>query len=172
MRSWLLLLSAIFASVISVLSLVIPFCLFLNFYHGDLFVSASERMSSRGIEVMLYLTPFLIFSAFICFWVIFRWLNAPQKIIEFKQISKVVFVLGLGWFSLIFFFQFLDGRINDVYESLLFGIVSLTIMLFPLAIGLISGNYAYFKIYKTQHRFKHKNSTAIKTIHFTRSVLD
>ena len=63
MRSWSLFLSSLFASVVSVLSLVIPFCLFLNFYHGDLFVSASERIAQRGIEVMIYLTPPLILCA-------------------------------------------------------------------------------------------------------------
>ena len=37
MRSWTLCFSATFASVMAVSSLVIQFCLFLNFYHGDLF---------------------------------------------------------------------------------------------------------------------------------------
>ena len=148
MRSWNLFFSAIFASMISVLSVVMPFCLFLKFYHGNLFVVASERMSSRGIEVMLYLTPFLLFTAFICFWIVFRCLPVPKKIIETNHMLKVIITLGLNWFGLILFFQFLDGRIYDVVETLTFGIVSFIILLVPLMVGLLSGNIMYLLIDK------------------------
>ena len=106
MRSWSLFFSSAFASVVSVLSLVVPFCLFLNFYHGDLFVSASERSAQRGIEVMIYLTPPLILCACFCYGCIFRLFSAPLKIFEPQKIFKLLYRLGFIWFALILFFQF------------------------------------------------------------------
>lgn len=148
MRSWALFFSAIFASLSSVLSLVVQFCSLLHFYHGNLFVVASERISSRGIEVMLYLTPFLIFFAFIIFLIILSGLKVPNKVFEINQIFKVIIIIALTWLSLIFFIQFLDGMINDVLESLAFGVIGLFIILPPLIVGLISGNTMYLIVNK------------------------
>lgn len=148
MRSWTLLFSAIFASVMAISSLVIPFCLFLNFYHGDLFVVASERTAQRGIEVMVYLTPILILMAFICFWLMFRLLQTPNKIIEFQRFLKVMRIFAMIWFLLIFLFQFLDGRMGEIIESVLFGVISLSIFSIPLLIGIWSGNAMYLMIKK------------------------
>ena len=61
---------------------------------------------------------------------------------------KVIITLGLNWFGLILFFQFLDGRIYDVVETLTFGIVSFFILLVPLMVGLLSGNIMYLLIDK------------------------
>ena len=154
MRSWSLLLSSIFASVISVHSLEIPFCLFLNFYHGDLFVSASDRSAQRGIEVIVYLTPMLILIGFMCFSCIFRLFASPIKIFEPQKIFKLFYKLGFIWFGLIFFFQFLDGRMAEVQESLRFGLVSFVILAIPLLIGVLSGHFFYLKILKriAQHK--------------------
>lgn len=154
MRSWSLLLSSIFASVVSVLSLVIPFCLFLNFYYGDLFVLASERTAQRGIEVMIYLTPALILLAWLCYACIFRLFSAPLKIFEPKTLFKLFSRCGLIWFSLIFFFQFLDGRMAEVQESLRFGLVSFVILAILLLIGLLSGHFFYLKILKRITHYK------------------
>ena len=148
MRSWALFFSAIFASLSSVLSLVVPFCSLLHFYHGNLFVVASERISSRGIEVMLYLTPFLMFFAFIIFLIILSGLKAPSKVFEIKQIFKVVVIIALTWLSLIFLIQFLDGMINDVLESLAFGVIGLVIISPPFIVGLVSGNTLYLIVNK------------------------
>lgn len=148
MRSWTLFFSAIFASVTAVSSLVIPFCLFLSFYQGDLFVAASERTAYRGIEVMLYLTPFLILIAFISYWFIFRFLNAPKKLFEIQRFFKVIRLFALIWFFLIFLFQFLDGRMGEIVESVLFGIISLSIFSIPLLMGIWSGNYMYLNTQK------------------------
>lgn len=148
MRSWALFFSAIFASLSSVLSLVVPFCSLLHFYHGNLFVVASERISSRGIEVMLYLTPFLMFFAFIIFLIILSGLKAPNKVFEINQIFKVIVIIALTWLSLIFLIQFLDGMINDVLESLAFGVVGLVIIFPPLIVGLVSGNALYLIVNK------------------------
>ena len=145
MRSWTLFFSAIFASVMAVSSLVIPFCLFLNFYHGDLFVAASDRTAQRGIEVMLYLTPILMLFGTVCFYLILRCLSQPQKIFELKQWFKLILKLGTLLFFLIFFFQFLDGRMGEIQESLGFGIISLIVLSVPLLIGLISANTMYLK---------------------------
>lgn len=137
-----------FASVVSVLSTVIPFCIFLSFYHGNLFISASERSSSRGIEVISYLTPFLILSAFIFFLSIFKWLSEPKKILEIKKLLKAIFVLGFVWFCLVFFLQFLDGMINNIVETLIFATSSFVILVYLLIIGLLFGNFIYLKIKK------------------------
>ena len=148
MRSWALFFSAMFASLSSVLSLVVPFCSFLHFYHGNLFVTASERLSSRGIEVMLYLIPFLMLFAFIIFLIILSSLKAPSKVLEIKQILKVIVIIALSWFGLIFLIQFLDGMINDVLESLAFGVIGLVIIFPPLIVGLVSGNAMYLIVNK------------------------
>ena len=148
MRSWALFFSAIFASLSSVLSLVVPFCSLLHFYHGNLFVVASERISSRGIEVMLYLIPFLMLFAFIIFLIILSSLKAPSKVLEIKQILKVIVIIALSWFGLIFLIQFLDGMIYDVLESLAFGVIGLVIIFPPLIVGLVSGNAMYLIINK------------------------
>ena len=148
MRSWTLFFSAIFASVMAVSSLVIPFCLFLNFYHGDLFVAASDRTAQRGIEVMLYLTPILMLMAFITFCLVFRLLKTPHKIFEIHRFLKVMHVFAMIWFGLIFFFQFLDGRMGEIIESVLFGIISLSIFSIPLLIGIWSGNAVYLILIK------------------------
>ena len=148
MRSWALFFSAIFASLSSVLSLVVPFCSLLHFYHGNLFVVASERLSSRGIEVMLYLIPFLMLFAFIIFLIILSSLKAPSKVLEIKQILKVIVIIALSWFGLIFLIQFLDGMINDVLESLAFGVIGLVIIFPPLIVGLVSGNSMYLIVNK------------------------
>lgn len=154
MRSWSLLFSALCASIVSVLSLVLPFCLFLNFYHGDLFVAASERSAQRGIEVMLYLTPFLMIMAFIGFWLIFRFLRTPHKIFEIQRFFTVIRCFGIVWLGLIFLCQFLDGRMAEIMESLIFAIISLSIFAVPLLIGIWSGNYIYLKKLNKKWVFK------------------
>ena len=148
MRSWSLFLSSMFAGVVSVLSLVIPFCLFLNFYHGDLFVSASDRSAQRGIEVIVYLTPMLILIGFMCFSCIFRLFSAPLKIFEPQRIFKLLSRLALLWLSLIFFFQFLDGRMAEISESLCFGLIGFITLIIPLFIGVITGHFLYLYIGK------------------------
>lgn len=109
---------------------------------------ASERLSSRGIEVMLYLIPFLMLFAFIIFLIILSSLKAPSKVLEIKQILKVIVIIALSWFGLIFLIQFLDGMINDVLESLAFGVIGLVIIFPPLIVGLVSGNAMYLIINK------------------------
>ena len=60
MRSWSLVFSSVSASLVSVFSFVIPFCLFLNYRQNHLL-----HVVSDGMEVMMYLTPILIVLAFI-----------------------------------------------------------------------------------------------------------
>lgn len=148
MRSWVLLFSAISASLASVFSLVLPFGLFLRFYHGNLFVSASERMSSRAIEVLFYLTPFLILFAFFIFLIILSGLKAPKKVFEIKQLFKAIVMVGLSWFGFIFLIQFLDGVIHNIAESLFWGMIALLLMLLPLIVGIVSGNVVYLIVNK------------------------
>lgn len=154
MRSWSLLFSALCASIVSVLSLVVPFCLFLNVYQGDLFVVASERSAQRGIEVILYLSPFLMIMAFVGFWLMFRFLRKPHKIFEIQRFFTVMRYFAPIWLGLIFLCQFLDGRMADIMESLIFAIISLSVFAVPLLIGIWSGNYIYLKILNKKWVFK------------------
>lgn len=161
MRSWTLFFSAIFTSVTAVTSLVIPFCLLLNFYHGDLFVQASERNAQRGLEVMLYLTPVLMLMAFITFFFVFSLLKTPHKIFELQRFLKVIRVFAMVWFGLIFLFQFLDGRMAEIAESVCFGLISLSIISIPLLIGIWSGNYMYLMLIR--RTLKGRKITALFT---------
>ena len=148
MRSWSFFLSSMVASGGSVRSLVIPFCLFFNVYRGDLFVSASDRSAKPGIEVIVYLTPMLILIGFVCFSCIFRLFTSPLKIFEPQKIFKLFYKLGFIWFGLIFFFQFLDGRMAELSESLYFGLIGFIILIIPLFIGVITGHFLYLYIGK------------------------
>jgi hypothetical protein len=56
MRSWSLVCASCSASLVSVFSFVIPFCLFLNYRQNHLI-----HVVSDGMEVMMYLTPILSF---------------------------------------------------------------------------------------------------------------
>ncbi|BCX75402.1 MULTISPECIES: hypothetical protein [Acinetobacter] len=79
MRSWSLYMVSAAASLSAVLSLVVPFSMSLYFYQGDFFGIASERNPSRGMEVLLYLTPLLFLLAFFSYLLIFNILKKPKQ---------------------------------------------------------------------------------------------
>jgi len=89
MRSWYLYVVSAAASLSAVLSLVVPFSLLLYFYQGDLLSIVSERNSSRGMKVVLYLTPFLFVLALFSYLLIFSVLKKPKAVIEIAQMLKV-----------------------------------------------------------------------------------
>jgi hypothetical protein len=76
MRSWSLVCASCSASLVSVLSFVIPFCLFLNYRQNHLI-----HVVSDGMEVMMYLTPILIVLAFIFYLIVFAVLKLPTQIL-------------------------------------------------------------------------------------------
>ena len=146
MRSWRLFFSSVVASVVSVFILVVPFCLFLHFYQGDLFVTASARDSSRGVEVMMYLTPFLLLSAFFSYLIVFRVLKAPSEVIETHQIMKVTLAIFSVLVALLFLVLFLDGVLYSFIEVFSYFFMVYTLLLIPLIAGLMAGNAVYLKI--------------------------
>ena len=143
MRSWLLFISSLSASVASVLSVVIPFCLFLIFYQGDLFIAASERVSSRGIEVVLYLTPIFLVLAWLIYLLIFRLLKKPKFVIEIMQIIKVSVVIFIVLICGLFLILYLDGALYSFMEAVSYLLLIYTLLLTPLFIGLMVGNMMY-----------------------------
>lgn len=147
MRSWYVFVASAFASLAAVLSLVVPFCLFLYFYQGDLFISASERTSSRGMEVVLYLTPFLLLVGFFSYTVIFKVFKVfkvPQKIIETTQIIKSITLIFIMMLSFLFLVLCLDGALSNFIEALSYLIFVYLLLLLPFCIGLVLGNAVYF----------------------------
>lgn len=83
MRSWSLVFSSVSASLVSVFSFVIPFCLFLNYRQNHLL-----HVVSDGMEVMMYLTPILIVLAFIFYLIVFAVLKLPTQIFDLYQFLK------------------------------------------------------------------------------------
>ena len=83
-----------------------------------------------------------------CFSCIFRLLASPIKIFEPQKIFKLFYKLGFIWFGLILFFQFLDGRMAEISESLCFGLIGFITLIIPLFIGVISGHFLYLYISK------------------------
>ena len=148
MRSWYVFVVSAFASLAAVLSLVVPFCLFLYFYQGDLFISASERTSSRGMEVVLYLTPFLLLVGFFSYAVIFKVFKAPQKIIETTQIIKSITLIFIMMLSFLFLVLCLDGALSSFIEALSYLLFVYLLLLLPFCIGLVLGNAIYFILYR------------------------
>ncbi len=76
MRSWSLVFSSVSASIVSVLSFVIPFCLFLNYRQNHLI-----HVVSDGMEVMIYVTPILLILAFIFYLIVLAILKLPKQIL-------------------------------------------------------------------------------------------
>lgn len=61
---------------------------------------------------------------------------------------------GIVWLGLIFLCQFLDGRMAEIMESLIFAIISLSVFAVPLLIVIWSGNYIYLKKLNKKWKFK------------------
>ncbi|ENW02433.1 hypothetical protein [Acinetobacter beijerinckii] len=151
MRSWSLVCASCSASFISVLSFVIPFCLFLNYRQNHLI-----HVVSDGMEVMMYLIPILIVLAFIFYLIVFAVLKLPTQIFDLYQFLKISFVIFIAWALLVLTILFED-QVNQIdFSTLKIGIMMYFMMLPILALGCMSANSFYFVMSKVNQR---KNTT-------------
>lgn len=143
MRSWYLYMVSAAASLSAVLSLVVPFSMSLYFYHGDLLSIVSERNPSRGMEVLLYLTPLLFLLAFFSYLLIFSILKKPKAVIETAQMFKVTIFIFLLILSCLFLILCLEGTLYRFLEMLAYLCIAYALLLIPIFIGLMAGNTLY-----------------------------
>lgn len=143
MRSWYLYVVSAAASLSAVLSLVVPFSLLLYFYQGDFLGIASERNSSRGMEVLLYLTPLLFLLAFFSYLLFFSILKKPKAVIETAQMLKVTVFTFLFILSCLFLILSLEGTLYRFIEILAYFCIAYALLLVPIFIGLMTGNTLY-----------------------------
>ncbi|MCY6411756.1 hypothetical protein QTA56_06330 [Acinetobacter sp. VNH17] len=139
MRSWNLVCASLLASLVSVLSFVIPFCLFLNFQQNHLI-----HVVSDGMEVMLYLTPFLVVFAFTGYLIILALLKLPTKIFDLSQFIKVSLILLSCWTFLVSIIL-LEDQVNYIdFSTLKIGILIYFAILPIVVLGCMSANSCYF----------------------------
>ena len=143
MRSWSLVCASLSASIVSVFSFVIPFCLFLNVRQNHLI-----HVVSDGMEVMMYLTPILIIFAFMFYLIVFAILKLPSKIFDLGQFLKVSLVFFTGWISLVLMILFEDQVKQIDFSALKIGILMYFMMLPILVLGCMSANSCYFLMSK------------------------
>lgn len=143
MKSWRLVASSFAASLVSVFSFVIPFCLFLNFRRNHVI-----HVVSDGMEVMIYLTPILIILAFIFYLMVLALLKLPTKIFDVSQFLKISFVVLTAWTFLVAMILFEDQVNPFDFSTLKIGVVMYLAMLPILALGCMSANSCYFVMYK------------------------
>lgn len=130
MRSWSLVFSSVSASLVSVFSFVIPFCLFLNYRQNHLL-----HVVSDGMDVMMYLTPILIVLAFIFYLIVFAVLKLPTQIFDLYQFLKISFVILIAWILLVLTILFED-QVNHIdFSTLKIGVVMYFMMLPILALS-------------------------------------
>ena len=147
MRSWSLFCASSCASLVSVFSFVIPFCLFLNFRRNHLI-----HVVSDGMEVMMYLTPILIILAFIFYLIVLALLKRPTKIFDLSQFFKISFVVLTAWTFLVAMILFEDQVNPFDFSTLKIGIVMYLAMLPILALGSMSANSCYFVMSKMRQK--------------------
>lgn len=143
MRSWSLVCASCSASFISVLSFVIPFCLFLNYRQNHLI-----HVVSDGMEVMMYLTPILIILAFMFYLIVFAVLKLPTQVFDVFQFLKISFVILIAWTFLVAMILFEDQVYQIDFSTLKIGVLMYFIMLPILVLGCMSANSCYFLMSK------------------------
>lgn len=146
MRSWHLVCASMCASVASVFSFVIPYCLFLNFQQSHLL-----HVVSNAMQVMLYLTPFLIVLAFLFYVIVLSILKLPSKIFDLGQFLKVSLVFFTGWISLVLMILFEDQVNGFDFEALAMSLFIFVAVLPVLALGCISANSCYVLMCKKKY---------------------
>ena len=143
MRSWSLVCASLSASLVSVFSFVIPFCLFLNFRQNHLI-----HVVSDGMEVMMYLTPILIILAFMFYLIVFAVLKLPTQVFDVFQFLKISLVILIAWTFLVAMILFED-QVNQIdFSTLKIGVLMYFIMLPILVLGCMSANSCYFLMSK------------------------
>lgn len=146
MRSWNLVCASLLASLVSVLGFVIPFCLFLNFQQNHLI-----HVVSDGMEVMLYLTPFLVIFAFMGYLIVLAVLKLPTKIFDLSQFIKVSLILLSCWTFLVSIIL-LEDQVNYIdFSTLKIGMLVYFMMLPIFALGCVSANVCYFVMCKKRN---------------------
>jgi hypothetical protein len=143
MKSWSLVASSFAASLVSVFSFVIPFCMFLNFRRNHLI-----HVVSDGMEVMMYLTPILIILAFGFYLMVLSILKLPTKIFDLSQFLKISFVVLTAWTFLVAMILFEDQVNPFDFSTLKIGVVMYLAMLPILVLGCMSANSCYFVMSK------------------------
>ncbi|CAM4305578.1 hypothetical protein F901_01844 [Acinetobacter dispersus] len=146
MRSWHLVCASICASVASVFSFVIPYCLFLNFQQNHLL-----HVVSNAMQVMLYLTPFLIVLAFIFYVIVLSISKLPSKIFDLVQFLKVSLVFFTGWMCLVLMILFEDQVNGFDFETLAMSLLIFLAVLPVLALGCVSANSCYVLMCKKKY---------------------
>ncbi|WAU74172.1 hypothetical protein [Acinetobacter sp. TR11] len=141
MRSWSLVCASLSASLVSVFSSVLPFCLFLNFRQNHLI-----HVVSDGMEVMMYLTPILLILAFMFYLIVFAVLKLPMQIFDLLQFLKISLIILIAWTFLVAMILFED-QVNQIdFSTLKISVLIYFIMLPILALGCMSANSCYFVI--------------------------
>jgi len=143
MRSWSLVCASCSASFISVLSFVIPFCLFLNYRQNHLI-----HVVSDGMEVMMYLTPILLILAFMFYLIVLGVLKLPKQIFDLLQFLKISFVILIAWTFLVAMILFEDQVYQIDFSTLKIGVLMYFIILPILVLGCMSANSCYFLMSK------------------------
>lgn len=143
MRSWSLVFSSVSASIVSVFSFLIPFCLFLNFRQNHLI-----HVVSDGMEVMMYLTPILIILAFMFYLIVLAILKLPTQIFDVFQFLKISLVILIAWTFLVAMILFEDQVYQIDFSTLKIGVLMYFIMLPILVLGCMSANSCYFLMSK------------------------
>ncbi|MFW2160189.1 hypothetical protein ACG93T_02140 [Acinetobacter beijerinckii] len=147
MRSWSLVCASLSASLVSVFSFVIPFCLFLNFRQNHLI-----HVVSDGMEVMIYLTPILLILAFIFYLIVLAILKLPKQIFDLLQFLKISFVIFIAWTLLVLTILFED-QVNPIdFSTLKIGIMMYFMMLPILALSCMGANSCYFLMDKVNQK--------------------
>nr|WP_314369338.1 hypothetical protein [uncultured Acinetobacter sp.] len=147
MRSWYLLGASLSASLGSVFSFIIPYCLFLNFQQNHLF-----HVVSNAMQVMLYLIPFLIVLAFIFYVIVLSILKLPRKIFDVRQFLKISLVFFTGWMCLMLMILFEDQVNTFDVETFAMSLFIFLAVLPVLAVGCISANSCYVLMCKKQYK--------------------
>ncbi|ENX42640.1 hypothetical protein [Acinetobacter sp. NIPH 2100] len=147
MRSWYLLGASLSASLGSVFSFIIPYCLFLNFQQNHLF-----HVVSNAMQVMLYLIPFLIVLAFIFYVIVLSILKLPSKIFDLVQFFKVSLAFFTGWMGLVLMILFEDQVNGFDFETLAMSLFIFLAVLPVLALGCVSANSCYVLMCKKQYK--------------------
>lgn len=139
MRSWSLVCASLVASLVSVLSFIIPFCAFLYVQQDHV-----TRLASRGFEIMVYLTLILWLIGFIAYAIVLAVLKLPKKIFDLVQILKSGLILFIVWMSLVLMI-FLEAQVDQTDFSVLFiGLIVYFALLFLMVLGCMSANACYF----------------------------
>ncbi|ENW81980.1 hypothetical protein F909_01669 [Acinetobacter sp. ANC 3929] len=147
MRSWYLLGASLSASLGSVFSFILPYCLFLNFQQNHLL-----HVVSNAMQVMLYLIPFLIVLAFLFYVIVLSVLKLPSKIFDVRQFLKISLVFFTGWICLVLMILFEDQVNTFDVETFAMSLFIFVAVLPVFAVGCISANICYFLMCKKNDR--------------------